>query len=90
MREAVLLEMQRSTIFPNCPSFPALKSDLVVEEVLRVAAVHKTKVLRDGLVENDPADGGVDDFRLFSVWPSIHFCERAPGWALWMLHISPS
>ena len=41
------------------------EADLVIERMLRIGTIHKAEILRDGLVEDDAADGRFDGLVLF-------------------------
>lgn len=41
------------------------EADLVIERVLGIGTIHKAEILRDGLVEDDAADGRFDGLVLF-------------------------
>ena len=40
--------------------------DLQIKQVLRIGTVHKPQILRNRLVENDPAHGGFDQREMVS------------------------
>ena len=72
------LLMQRSMILPSC-FLPHGEGDLVVEDVLGIAAVHEAQILRDVLVEDDAADGRRRSLRGCSVSPLTSQRHGAPG-----------